>query len=90
VPHHEQTHLTVDHQPGQHLAIHTEDADPQARQRTARRATAILEANPELTVSDIAHAYAAVPSPDPDVLALLAYLARQTLQVTSPGRPGLV
>jgi hypothetical protein len=90
VSHDEQTHLTVDHTPGQSMAIHTEDADPQARQRVARRATAILEANPDLTVQDVVHQYGAVPDFDPDVLALLVFLAHQTLGIEVARRPEVV
>ena len=87
VPHHELTQVTVHHQPGQHMAVHIEDADPQARQRTARRATAILAANPDLTARDIAHQYAAIPNHDPEVLALLVYLAHQTQRIEVAGHP---
>jgi hypothetical protein len=87
VPHDEQTHLTVDHTPGQHMAVHTEDApDAKARQETARRVALLLAANPDLTVQDVAHAYAAVPDHDRDVLALLAYLSHQVQRIGVAGR----
>jgi hypothetical protein len=81
VPHDEPTQVTVDHQPAHHDA-----PDPQARQRTARYVHALLGLNPDRPLPDIARAYAAIPNPDPDALALLDFLAHQTLRIDTAGR----
>jgi hypothetical protein len=49
----------------------------------------LLDANPELTVQEVARQYALADQPghpDPDVLASLAYLAHQTQRIDTAGR----
>jgi hypothetical protein len=91
--HHELTHPPIPAHPPIGPPAHHDAPDAKATRRTARRATAIIEANPDLTVADIAHQYALADQPghpDPDVLALLVFLAQQTLGVEVARRPEVV
>jgi hypothetical protein len=60
-------------------------AERQAQERATRIMYAVIDANPDWSLHDLAHAYALADHsghPDPAVLAALTYLARQT-----QGRP---
>jgi hypothetical protein len=72
------------------MLVTTEDADPQGRQRTARYVHALLDLNPDLSLRELAHAYAAVPDPDADVAALLTYLSCQTQRIDTAHRSEVV
>ena len=73
--------VTVHHMPGQHMAVHLDDAEAQAhaaaRRKTARYVFALVDANPDHSLRELADAYTAVDHPDADVLATLRYLASQ-------------
>jgi hypothetical protein len=68
-------------------AAPTEPEQAQARHQAAHYSFALLKANPELTVREVAHQYAALTGhpdhPDPAVLACLSWLASNTVPRTA-------